>query len=958
VNEKKEISDAVQKLVTRLSTLPDEASRKRYVNRHRRVVHPVIVEQLAEAVRTRVRTDIEQAFALADTAMVIAEQLHDGEALARALRAKANALWFKGQCKPAVELLDRAAGLFQKAGKSSEVGRTLSTSIQPLALLGEYERAFSAAEKAREIFRRTGEESRLARLEINLANVLHRTEHFAEALANYEHAYKRLLPYKDAEGIGVALHNMAVCLIGLNDFHRALDTYENARKFCEQHGMPMLVAQADYNIAYLYYLRGDYTRALEILRRTRLSYRDNGDVYHFSLCNLDQSEIYLELNLIDEAAELAQEASAQFNELGLRYEAMRALTNLAIATSRKGHAFDALKLFTKARREATAENNPVWPRLIDLYKAVVLFDQRQFLKTHRLATTALRFFSSYPLPGKATICHLLLARVGFQTGDLDTAYVNCRQALEQLKTLEAPMLQYQAQLVMAQVQEAQGNLEAAGHSYQLARRALETLLSSIQAEELKIAFVRNRQEVQERLIQLCMTRVSDPASAQEAFVYMEEAKSRSLRDLILGRLRPFTAPAPEAGELDHRVYDLRQELNWYYHRIESEQLSCEKIRLDKIQRLQAEARACENELQRVLRELPASNAATESPRISAAITTEEMRAALHSDATIVEYFCVGERIVAAVLTVDELKIFSLGPSSRVRHRLRMLQFQLSRVRLHLERASRFQKSFVQAAQSHLHDLYKEVVAPLRHSLEGRHVIFAPHNVLHYLPFHALYDGKQYLMDSFTVSYAPTATIYALCHNRQANRSGPCLVLGVPDVKAPHILREVQSIAASVPHSELFLGSEASLDVLKRNGKESRMIHIATHGYFRQDNPLFSGIRLGDSYVSLYDLYQLQLPAQLLTLSGCATGLNTVASGDELLGLVRGLLYAGAQSLLLTLWDVADSSTTKLMESFYHRMQEQYGKARSLQAAMAEVREEYPHPYYWAPFVLIGKVYSS
>jgi len=147
-----------------------------------------------------------------------------------------------------------------------------------------------------------------------------------------------------------------------------------------------------------------------------------------------------------------------------------------------------------------------------------------------------------------------------------------------------------------------------------------------------------------------------------------------------------------------------------------------------------------------------------------------------------------------------------------------------------------------------------------------------------------------------------------------------------------------------------------LEALKKNGPESRLVHIATHGYFRQDNPLFSAIRLGDGYLSLYDLYKLHLPVELLTLSGCSTGLNAVAAGDELLGLVRGLLYAGAQSALVTLWDVDDSSTAKLMKSFYSLMQ-QHGKAEALQAAMLEIRKEYPHPYYWAPFVLVGKVFS-
>ena len=118
--------------------------------------------------------------------------------------------------------------------------------------------------------------------------------------------------------------------------------------------------------------------------------------------------------------------------------------------------------------------------------------------------------------------------------------------------------------------------------------------------------------------------------------------------------------------------------------------------------------------------------------------------------------------------------------------------------------------------------------------------------------------------------------------------------------------------------------------------------------------MFSSIRLGDTHLSLFDIAHLRLPAELIALSGCATGLNVVAPGDELMGLVRGLLQAGAQSLILSLWDVHDESTREFMIGFYTRLQQGLSKARAMQAAMMELREHHPHPYHWAPFSLIGK----
>ena len=118
--------------------------------------------------------------------------------------------------------------------------------------------------------------------------------------------------------------------------------------------------------------------------------------------------------------------------------------------------------------------------------------------------------------------------------------------------------------------------------------------------------------------------------------------------------------------------------------------------------------------------------------------------------------------------------------------------------------------------------------------------------------------------------------------------------------------------------------------------------------------MFSSIRLGNSQLSLFDFYQLQLNAELVTLSGCGTGMNVVIGGDELIGLVRGLLYAGAQTLMVSLWEVHDQSTTEFMRDFYRIYRQIPNKAEALRQAVITLREKHRHPYYWAAFSLVGK----
>jgi len=340
---------ALEKTIEQLAALPDEASRRKYFSRHRRILSPATVAQLDDAVGAHLRKDLSKAKALAEAALAIAEKLNDKESSAHATRAKANTLWFAGLNRQAAELHSQAIQLFAEAGNAAQEGRTLSVSIQPLILLGEYDRALQAAERARAIFTAAGDHLRLARLDINVGNIFHRQDRFREALEGYERALGQLLPDKDAEGIIAALHNIAVCLITLNEYQEALSAYQRAREFCVQHNLPRAVVQADYNIAYLYYFRGEYGRAIEMLREVREDCERVGDNYHTALCHLDLSEIYLELNMSQEAREMAQEAFTRFEQLGMGYEAAKALCNTAIAFSQEGKGFRALDLFVQAR---------------------------------------------------------------------------------------------------------------------------------------------------------------------------------------------------------------------------------------------------------------------------------------------------------------------------------------------------------------------------------------------------------------------------------------------------------------------------------------------------------------------------------------------------------------------------------------------------------------------------------
>ena len=896
---------------------------------------------------------MRQAERLADAAMWLAGKLEDDGCRAQSLRAVGHVLLIRGKYSEALERYEGARELFRTLGREVDLGRTLSGGVlQCLVCLGRYEEAFTSARQAREIFERHGDLLRLARLDSNIANILYRQDRFQEAIALYERAHEQLARVGAPQDVAAVLSNMAVCYTSLSEFEKALEAHHEAREYCRAHDMPLLVAQADYNIAYLYYLRGEYTRALELFRAAQEQSEHIGDAYHSALCDLDRAEIYLELNLSDEALELANRALAGFDKLGMAYEAAKALTSLAIAASHESDSRRARTLFRDARELFIREGNQVWLALVDFYQALVLYRDGRHVQSRRLCQSALEIFARESVPGRVALCELLLARLEIEAGDPRAAEQACRAALQRVERLHSPILSYQAYFVLGLIREAQHEQQSAYEAFEKARAGLETLRSHLQAEDLKIAFLKDKLAIYEGLVSTCLALGSTSKHQEAAFGYIEQAKSRSLADLIA--FRASTLVPQIKSDLVEDVGTLRKQLSWHYRQIEREEVRPEKRSMRPIETLRRRAHTLENQLVKSLNAVRTTDEEFAALQEGTAFGIEEIRSALTPDTILLEYYQARGQIYACVLSRERLEVAPVASAAVVRNLLRLLQFQLSKFRLGAGYTGAFSAQLRAATHTHLLDLHTALIAPIRDRLQAKHLVVVPHDLLHYLPFHALFDGARFLIDQFTISYAPSASVYRLCCAKRSQGQGAPLIMGVPDALTPYIAEEIQAVSSLFPAARVFMGDEATADRLRTYGPTSPFVHIATHGRFRHDNPLFSSIRLGSGPLSVIDLYQLRLSAELVTLSGCSTGLNAIVGGDELLGLARGLLYAGAQAVLLTLWDAYDMSTADFMGSFYRHLLASSNKAQALQQAMYEVRERYPHPFYWAPFILIGQ----
>ncbi len=197
--------------------------------------------------------------------------------------------------------------------------------------------------------------------------------------------------------------------------------------------------------------------------------------------------------------------------------------------------------------------------------------------------------------------------------------------------------------------------------------------------------------------------------------------------------------------------------------------------------------------------------------------------------------------------------------------------------------------------------------------------------------------------------------------------------GKPPEPLPETEREAVAVARLYGSTPL-IGEQATEERLRQRIETAQVIHLATHGYLHPVRPMSSGLLLtvpekepepgetnNDGALQAWEIYsQLKLKAELVVLSGCETGRGQEVKGEGLVGLTRALQYAGARSIVASQWKVADQSTAKLMVAFHRSLRQGVPKDEALRKAMALVRENpaTSHPYYWAPFILVGNSDNS
>jgi len=590
---------------------------------------------------------------------------------------------------------------------------------------------------------------------------------------------------------------------------------------------------------------------------------------------------------------------------------------------------------------------------------------------------------------------------------LGVSYMGLNRNMEAKKSFESaievavkasdPQPQWSAHSWLGRIAERQGDNQNAFEHYAEAIKILESMRAKFTDPELKSLFMKDKFRVYERMIQL-LYKMQRPS---EAFHYLERARARVMLDMLAEKA--FSSKNKEENELLTQERALRgriEEISMGEERItlERPQESEEEIEeaqkpeeeieeaqepekpISELEHLQSQHRAILERIEKLNAEL--ASLVTVNP-----LKASEIQGLLDTDTAVLEYFVGEDNRFIFVVTREKVLIVPLKVGSR------SLFEKIREFRVRAVEGITLDRLLSKMYENPLLELYEILIQPIERELSGKkHLVVVPHGMLHYLPFQALLSKeRKYLIESFTISYLPSASVLKYARAKNRGNRVDLFAAGNPSTELsplPAAEVEVKEVSTIFGKKLVLTGRQATKSSVRGQSPKYDMVLLSTHGEMIDSDPLKSNLRFAplerdDGKLTVSEIFDMEIKANLVTLSACETALvkgeaGDFPRGDDLVGLSRAFIHAGAPSVLASLWKVSDDSTVKLMKSFYQNMKGM-SKAEALRQAQIDLMRstvrftitragggiiqptqplseevlECSHPFFWAPFILVG-----
>jgi len=858
--------------------------------------------------------------------------------------------WHIGNYDAATAAFEKASAIGRSIGDARLEGATLNNLSLVLDERGDYETSLAQYNKVLDIYSRADFPRGVGDTLGNIGGVHYLLGRFREALDYYQQALEISERLDNRVAMGQDHGNIANAYLGLGEMEQALHHYDLAIELSDAAGMRQDHASWLRGKANALVQRGRLDEGLRLHRDALDAYREIGAQAGLIEVMHDLGALYLSLGDSGNAERLFQDALNLAASLDHNLGTTINLNALGYLQLRLNRPDKAMEFFERARERADQTETAAHQvdALIGLSFSLAALES--YSAARRVAVEARDLARDIGLRYGHAEAQLAIADADRLAGNNAAAADNYVAAKAVLTPAGDPDIAWRLHFGYGLALDSLGDKAAAIDELNSAVEIIESVRARLREERFRSGYLQDKDEVYTELVRLQL----ESGGTDSAFETAERLRARTFADQVERARLVELSPDGKRQQAEYRtrIRNLQQLLRT------EESLPSLQQRQAAMKTFSAELIAAERAYEDFL-----DDQLSDLGRTAQTPTTTDVQAQLADDEILLE-FVVGTNSV----TVFGLSRQEIGAISTPIDR-KELHARVELLRDLIERAEG--KAWVKPAQG-LSDI---LIAPAKESgwLEGKqHVYLVPHGILNYVPFAVLSTAPEnrarLMIDDVTIAYLPTAAALQSPPRARPGSKG-LLAVAPASSRLQYAPQEARSIKAIFePRSRLLEGVSATESELKAVASQFNVLHFATHGYFNLISPMLSGLQLEadtheDGLLEVHEVMQMQLTAELVTLSACETAMtggyfNAIPAGDELVGLTRAFLYAGSGSVVATLWEVNDMSSVDVMTRLYRELAST-GSPRSVAAALATAQkaarrdENLQHPFYWAPYIYIG-----
>jgi CHAT domain-containing protein len=787
---------------------------------------------------------------------------------------------------------------------------------------------------------------------------------YPDAMEQFEASLKLSRDLNNRVGVAVALGGIGGVCAATGRYEEALRRHLESRAIYREADDPEGDSKATSNIGLVYERTGRYAEALRHYHESLKISRQLGNRAGINTALNNIGVVYQHMGAYREALQQFDESLKLGRELGDRAGVASTLNNIGATFRTLGLYEEALEQFEESLKMRRELKNPahIAQTLNNLGVVSDLLGRpKDSLKYHEDGLTIQREL------GDRAGAALTLSNIGWvykKEGKHREALRQFQDAFDIADAIGATAISLKCDWGRGTVYRAQGDWRRAADAYRAATDHLEKLRANIREPGLQ-AFLLDENIYPYYGLADALLHLDQPA---DAFAVSERLRSRSLIDLLTaGRVDIRKGMTDDERKEEQQLQDRLTALG-----VQLGALQASKAGSDRLDPLRKEQQGVRDELEKVRHRLYLAHPALQVQRVGFSPTSlAELNSTLFArqpGLVVLSYLVEEEQTLLFVLTRGDK---ADGPA-----RLNVIRLEVKAKEL-TEAVDEFRKVCREPGVSPTSEkLYRWLLSPIDEILDGaKHVVLIPDRMLNVLPFQALRpdeDGK-YLIERCAVSYAPSLTALLQMQKRggalrrQHGKEGDLLAVGIRDFgnrekalpQAEDEARAVARLFGDAGHT--LLGPDATQSRLRAGWSKARYLHFATHGLLNEDAPFYSalvlsrGERTDEAQLFARDLLDADLHAELAVLSACKTGLGQRLGGEGVLGLSWAWFVAGVPSLVVSQWSVSDQATERLMAAFWSEVKSGTPREEALRRAQLRLLKDRGtrHPFYWAPFVLVG-----